>query len=114
MKYFKKSLACMYKFVGVCNTYSIKVGRGLSIDVKTSWSSTYRMLQTCIEYRNAFHYYAESDTKYEWLPIQSEWDLFEKIQLILGTMSSATTAFSGSTYPTINLPHCQYFLSIHS
>ncbi|XP_025881816.1 zinc finger BED domain-containing protein RICESLEEPER 2-like [Oryza sativa Japonica Group] len=103
VKYFKKSPARMYKFVGVCNTYSIKVGRGLSIDVKTRWSSTYRMLETCIEYRNGFDYYAESDTKYEWLPLQSEWDLFEKIQPILGTMSGATTAFSGSTYPTANV-----------
>uniref|UniRef100_J3N7H9 BED-type domain-containing protein n=1 Tax=Oryza brachyantha TaxID=4533 RepID=J3N7H9_ORYBR len=84
VKYFKKSPARMYKFVGVCNSYSIRVGRGLSLDVKTRWSSTYRMLETGIEYRNAFDYYAETDTKYEWLPIQSEWDVFDKIQPILG------------------------------
>ncbi|XP_021305671.1 zinc finger BED domain-containing protein RICESLEEPER 2 isoform X3 [Sorghum bicolor] len=33
----------------------------------------------------------------------SEWDMYEKIRPILGEMAGATTAFSGSVYPTANV-----------
>ncbi|WVZ56051.1 hypothetical protein U9M48_006637 [Paspalum notatum var. saurae] len=36
-------------------------------------------------------------------PFHSEWDMFDKIKPILGTMAGATTAFSGSKYPTANV-----------
>jgi hypothetical protein len=52
IKYFKRSPSFMYKFVEVCNNYFVKVGKGLSLDVKTRWSSTYKMLDTCITYRD--------------------------------------------------------------
>jgi hypothetical protein len=68
VKYFKKSPTRMYKFVEVCNNYSIKIGKGLSLDVKTRWSSTYRMLESCTEYKEAFGYHAELDQKYQWKP----------------------------------------------
>jgi hypothetical protein len=69
----------------------------------TRWSSTYRMLDTCIDYRAAFGYYAEKDHNYLWEPSQSQWDMYEQIRPILGTMAGATTAFSGSLYPTANV-----------
>ena len=109
VKYFKRSPTRMYKFVEVCNEYAIKVGKGLSLDVKTRWSSTYRMLDTCMEYRDAFRYYAEVDHNYVWQPTQTDWDKYHKIRPILGTMAGATTAFSGSVYPTANA-----FLPLHS
>jgi hypothetical protein len=93
----------MYKFVQVCNQYAIKVGQGLSIDVKTRWSSTYKMLDCCNEYKDAFGYYCEVDNTYVWKPSQSQWQLYDKIRPILGTMAGATTAFSASTYPTANV-----------
>ena len=102
MKYFKRSPSRMYKFVEVCNNYSVKVGRGLALDVKTRWNSTYKMLDTCIDYKDAFGYYEDVDTSYVWKPSDSDWVLFEKIRPILGTMAEATTAFSGSLYPTAN------------
>ncbi|XP_066335366.1 zinc finger BED domain-containing protein RICESLEEPER 2-like [Miscanthus floridulus] len=102
VKYFKRSPSQMYKFVEVCNNYSVKVGRGLALDVKTRWNSTYKMLDTCIAYKDAFGYYEDVDTSYVWKPSDSDWVLFEKIRPILGTMAEATTAFSGSLYPTAN------------
>ena len=62
--YFKKSPTRMYKFAEVCNNYSVKVGKGLSLDVKTRWSSIYKMLESCTYYKEAFGYYAEVDQKY--------------------------------------------------
>ena len=102
VKYFKRSPSRMYKFVEVCNNYSVKVGRGLALDVKTRWNSTYKMLDTCIAYKDAFGYYEDVDTSYVWKPSDSDWVLFGKIRPILGTMAEATTAFSGSLYPTAN------------
>jgi hypothetical protein len=61
------------------------------------------MLDTCIDYRAAFGYYAEKDHNYLWEPSQSQWDMYEQIRPILGTMAGATTAFSGSLYPTANV-----------
>ncbi|KAJ1270677.1 hypothetical protein BS78_06G070100 [Paspalum vaginatum] len=84
VKYFKRSPARMYKFVEVCNNYSVTVGKGLSLDVQTRWNSTYRMLDSCIHYRDALGYYKE-------------------IKPILGTMAGATTTFLESTYPTANV-----------
>ncbi|KAJ1296422.1 hypothetical protein BS78_01G299400 [Paspalum vaginatum] len=103
VKYFKRSPARMYKFVEVCNRYSVPVGKGLSLYVKTRWNSTYRMLDSCIHYRDALGYYKEVDHNYCWKPTQFEWDMFDKLRPILGTMAGATTAFSGSTYPTSNV-----------
>ncbi|KAJ1268708.1 hypothetical protein BS78_07G155900 [Paspalum vaginatum] len=103
VKYFKRSPSRMYKFVEVCNDYAIKVGKRLSLDVKTRWNSTYKMLDTCIQYRAAFGYYAQVDHNYVWQPTESDWDKYDKIRPILGTMAAATTAFSGSVYPTANV-----------
>jgi hypothetical protein len=89
--------------VEVCKQYAIEVGKGLSLDVKTRWSSTYRMLDCCLPYKEAFGYYYEVDSNYEWQPSPTQWTLFESVKPILGTMSEATSAFSASTYPTANV-----------
>ncbi|KAJ1276924.1 hypothetical protein BS78_05G253900 [Paspalum vaginatum] len=83
VKYFKRSPARMYKFVEVCNNYSVKVGKGLSLDVKTRLNSTYRMLDSCIHYRDALGYYKEVDHNYCWKPTQAECDMFDKLRPIL-------------------------------
>jgi len=103
MKYFKKSPTRIYKFVEVCNNYSVKDGKGLSLDVKMRWSSTYKMLESCIDYKEAFGNYVEVDQKYQWKPTPSEWKLFGKLKPILGQMAGATIVFSGTAYPTANV-----------
>ena len=93
----------MYKFAEVCNNYSVKVGKGLSLDVKTRWSSIYKMLESTY-YKEAFGNYVEVDQKYQWKPTPSEWKLFGKLKPILGQMAGATTG---------SIPHCQCFLSLY-
>jgi hypothetical protein len=82
VKYFKRSPSRLYKFFEVCNDYAIKVGKCLSLDVKTRWNSTYKMLDTCIQYRSAIGYYAQVDQNYVWKPTDSLWDMCGKIRPI--------------------------------
>lgn len=103
VKYFKKSPSRLHNFLVVCNEYDVEVKKGLCLDCKTRWNSTYKMLDSCIHYRHAFTYYADKDTKYAWKPSPSDWIMYEKIQPILKAFAEVTTAFSGSIYPTANL-----------
>jgi hypothetical protein len=73
----------MYKFVKVCNQCAVEVGKGSPLDVKTRWSSTYRMLDCCLTYNGAFGYYYEVDNNYEWQASPTQWKLFESVKPIL-------------------------------
>jgi hypothetical protein len=75
----------------------------LCLDVKTRWGSTYKMLDSCLDYKYAFGYYYEVDNIYEWKPSDSQCLLYDKIRPILGRIAGATTAFSRVTYPTTNV-----------
>ena len=65
------------------------------------------MISTGLPYKDALKSYATSDHKYQWLPSEVEWDLFELIEPMLYSLSQVTTALSGSLYPTANIfyPH---------
>ena len=103
VKYLKKSPSHMSNFLSYCKSLSIKVGKGLCLDVATRWSSTYRMIDACTLYKEAFHEYAQSDPNYEWQPDDEDWVLYGRIQPILKSFAEVTTILSGSTYPTTNI-----------
>jgi hypothetical protein len=107
VKYIKKSPSRMHKFVEVCRSLALQIGEGLSLDVSTRWSSTYKMLRTSITYKEAFQTYVDADLNYKWEPTDEEWDLFVAIEPILASLAKVTTSLSASTYPTANLfyPH---------
>ena len=79
----------------------------MTLDVKTRWGSTYKMLDCCNEYKDAFGYYSEVDNMYVWKPSESHWQLYDKIRPILKTMAGATTAFSTST-----VCQCVYIIQV--
>ncbi|WVZ92889.1 hypothetical protein U9M48_038924 [Paspalum notatum var. saurae] len=107
VKYLKKSPARMHKFVETCRSLALQIGEGLSLDVSTRWSSTYKMLRTALAYKEAIKSYADDDLNYKWEPSSEEWDLFVAIEPILASLAKVTTALSASKYPTANLfyPH---------
>ena len=107
VKYIKKSPSRMHKFVEICRSLALQIGEGLSLDVSTRWSSTYKMLRTSIAYKEAIQTYADADLNYKWEPTEEEWDLFVAIEHILASLAKVTTSLSASTYPTANLfyPH---------
>ncbi|KAJ1289103.1 hypothetical protein BS78_02G139400 [Paspalum vaginatum] len=107
MKYLKKSPARMHKFVEFCRYLALQIGEGLSLDVSTRWSSTYKMLRTALAYKEAIKTYADDDLNYKWELSSEEWDFFVAIEPILASLAKVTTALSASSYPTANLfyPH---------
>ncbi|KAM0878925.1 hypothetical protein ACQ4PT_034568 [Festuca glaucescens] len=107
MKYFKKSVGRMHKFVEICRGLDLRVGAHLALDVCTRWSSTYKMIATGLPYKEALKDYAVSDANYKWEPTSEEWKLFELIKPMLFSLSQVTTAFSAQAYPTANIfyPH---------
>ena len=68
VKYIKKSPSRMYKFLQICSSLALQIGPGLSLDVSTRWSSTYKMLSVCIAYKDALVCYADTDANYQWQP----------------------------------------------
>jgi hypothetical protein len=107
VKYLKKSPARMHTFVEICRSLALQIGEGLSLDVSTRWSSTYKMVHTALAYKEAIKTYADQDLNYKWEPSSQEWDLFVAIEPILASLAKVTTALSASLYPTANLfyPH---------
>ena len=107
VKYIKKSNSRLHKFVEICRELAITIGESLKLDVTTRWNSTFNMLRTAIEYRDALDSYADRDANYTWKPSNDEWFLFNTITPILARLAEVSTAFSGSKYPTSNIfyPH---------
>ena len=97
----------MHKFVEICRSLALQIGEGLSLDVSTRWSSTYKMLRTAIAYKEAIKTYADSDLNYKWEPTVEEWDLFVAIETILALLAS--NHFIVSFY----ISYCKSFLSSH-
>jgi hypothetical protein len=108
IKYFKKSVARMRKFVEICRGLDLRVGAHLTLDVCTRWSSTYKMIATGLPYKEVRKDYAVSDANYKWEPTSEEWKLFDRIKLMLLSLSEVTTAFSSQI-----ISHDKHILPSH-
>jgi hypothetical protein len=103
VKYLKKSPLRMKNFRVVCDSLKVDIEKGLCLDVSTRWSSTHRMLDASILYREALDEYAQQDPNYKWQPTDQEWTLYGRMQPILKAFAEVTTVLSGSNYPTANI-----------
>lgn len=107
IKYIKKSNSRSYKFNADIDSLNLERRKKLSLDVCTRWGSTFKMLESAFYYRTAIEVYAAGDANYKWQPTNEEWELYKKVNTVLGVLHLATEEFSGSRYPTSNLfyPH---------
>ena len=103
VKYFKKSTSRLSKFVDICLGLDLNIGAHLTLDVRTRWSSTYKMIATGRPYKEALKEYAKSDLNYIWQPSNDEWKLYELIEPMLFAFAQVTTAFSAQSYPIANI-----------
>ncbi|KAL2245926.1 UNVERIFIED_CONTAM: putative AC transposase [Sesamum indicum] len=84
----------------------------LSLDVPTSWNSTYLMLEVVICLKRAFDAYEDIDLAYktdlskkpfDGVPIESDWDRAKMLLKFLKHFYNLTLCISGSSYVTSNI-----------
>ncbi|KAF7137601.1 hypothetical protein RHSIM_Rhsim07G0157200 [Rhododendron simsii] len=75
----------------------------LPLDCVTRWNSNYLMLQTAIEYKDAFSRLKHCDTQYKTVPTENDWKLAVEICGRLKVFYNVTELFSRTRYPTANL-----------
>ena len=103
VKYFKRSPSRLHAFVDTCKSMGVKVGNHLHLDCQTRWSSTYKMISTARQYKEALTSHANSNANYAWASTNAEWDMYDLISPLLKSLAEVTKAFSGSLYPTSNI-----------
>ena len=116
VKYFKRSPGRLHAFVGTCTSLGVEVGNRLHLDCVTRWSSTYAMISTARPHKEALTSHAGSNANYAWAPTNAEWDMYDLISPLLGSLAEVTKAISGSSYPTSNIfyPHTLLASRLHS
>jgi len=72
------------------------------IDCKTRWNSTYKMInRVCILKENIQMLAVKYPNLNDYLPTQTEWELFHDLDQFLETFNKATIDLSTQSYPTI-------------
>ncbi|KAL5716563.1 hypothetical protein ACHQM5_018233 [Ranunculus cassubicifolius] len=75
----------------------------LSIDIPNQWASTYVMLESAIQYREAFTRLQACDTSYLTSPSDIEWERTISLTNYLKLVVEVTEVISGAKYPTANI-----------
>ncbi|KAK1280524.1 hypothetical protein QJS04_geneDACA024144 [Acorus gramineus] len=103
-KYVKRTTSAKQKFQHALNQVKMQGRRkGVSQDVPTRWNSTFLMLESALELKEAFFRLEEIDRQYKFCPSHEEWEMAQIICDCLKVFYEATKTFSGTNFPTSNL-----------
>ena len=72
-------------------------------DSLNRWNSTFEMLETVIQLKEAFERLSDRDSGYKFAPSYEEWENVQKICKCLQVFFEMTEKFSGTKYPRANL-----------
>ncbi|KAH7543966.1 hypothetical protein JRO89_XS15G0073100 [Xanthoceras sorbifolium] len=108
IKYVKSSQVLQGKFTEISQQIEINRQRSLVLDCPVRWNSTYVMLETALEYRNAFSILQANDSEYFPTLTDTEWEWASSITGYLKLFVEITNVFSGNKCPTANI----YFAEI--
>ncbi|XP_031255614.1 zinc finger BED domain-containing protein RICESLEEPER 1-like isoform X2 [Pistacia vera] len=103
IRYVKSSQVTQGKFNEIARQVEVNSQRSLVIDCSTRWNSTYIMLETALEYRNAFSVLQEHDPEYSSALTDTEWEWASAITGYLKLFVEITNVFSGNKFPTANI-----------
>jgi len=85
-----------------CGAPPGSASKGLILDVKTRWNSTFLMLQRALELRGPLGDVATLDRDLRAYHLtDEEWSMLETVCNLLSVFKQATDFLSGSTYPTL-------------
>ncbi|KAL6634304.1 hypothetical protein ACP70R_026975 [Stipagrostis hirtigluma subsp. patula] len=108
VKYIQSSQSGMRKFEEIIAQENISCEDWPSLDIPTSWNSTYWLLEKALEFRRVFNSLALQDANYTHAPSFEEWERARVVCRLLKACFEATEAISCSPCHTSNL----YFHSI--
>lgn len=103
IRYVKSSQLTQGKFNEITQQVEINSQKSLVLDCPTRWNSTYFMLETALEYRNAFSALQDLDSECSSALTETEWDWATSITGYLKLFVEITNIFSGNKCPTANV-----------
>ncbi|VFQ84136.1 unnamed protein product [Cuscuta campestris] len=103
IQYVHQSQSTQEKFDEMAQVAGISSQKILCLDNMNQWSSTYTMLEACLEYKDAFTLLQEHDPHYEACPSTAEWDRANSITCFLKKFFDISNTISGSKYSTANM-----------
>lgn len=103
IKYVKASQANEDKFTEIAGQLQINSTKTLCLDVQTQWNTTYQMLVSALEYKEAFFYLGTCDSNYTQSPSVDEWKKVDALCKYLKVLFDATNVFKGIPHPTANI-----------
>ncbi|XXG52159.1 hypothetical protein AAC387_Pa03g0544 [Persea americana] len=103
IKYVKASQAHEDKFAEIAEQLQINSTKMLSLDVQTQWNTTYQMLVSALEYKEAFFYLGSCDPNYSQSLSVDEWKKVDALCKYLKVLYDAANVFKGMTNPTSNM-----------
>eukprot|EP00268_Persea_americana_P016719 TRINITY_DN1793_c0_g1_i1.p1 TRINITY_DN1793_c0_g1~~TRINITY_DN1793_c0_g1_i1.p1 ORF type:complete len:664 (-),score=107.47 TRINITY_DN1793_c0_g1_i1:309-2300(-) len=103
IKYVKASQVHEDKFAEIAEQIQINSTKTLSIDVPTQWNTTYQMLVSALEYKEAFFYLATCDSSYNQSLSVDEWKKVDALCKYLKVLYDAANVFKGMARPTANI-----------
>nr|XP_043622006.1 zinc finger BED domain-containing protein RICESLEEPER 1-like [Erigeron canadensis]XP_043622007.1 zinc finger BED domain-containing protein RICESLEEPER 1-like [Erigeron canadensis] len=105
VRYVKSLSVTQGKFDEFAQQVGITTEKRLSLDNPWRWNSTYLMLETALEYRNAFDVLQEHDSAYTISLSDEEWQWASSVTSFMKLLFEVTNVFthSNSKYPTANI-----------
>ncbi|KAH7533753.1 hypothetical protein FEM48_Zijuj04G0165100 [Ziziphus jujuba var. spinosa] len=103
IRYVKSSQSVQSKFSDIAQELGIQSQKSLCLDNPLRWDSTYVMLETALEYREAFSALQESDPLYSMCPSDVEWDRTNIINGYLKLFVEVTNVFTRNKLATANV-----------
>lgn len=103
IRHVKSSQATQDKFNEMAQLVGINSERCLCLDNPLQWNSTYYMLDTALEYKDAFSLLPEHDTVYTMCPSYEDWERATAIASYLKLLIEVSNVFTGSKHVTANI-----------
>ncbi|XP_027122470.2 zinc finger BED domain-containing protein RICESLEEPER 2-like [Coffea arabica] len=103
VKYARGSAKRKLEFLHYANQECISRGKMLSLDICTSWNSTYLMLESTLHYRRAYDRMKTRDLNFRDPPLADDWEKARIVHGFLEIVYTVTKIFSGSKYCIANV-----------
>lgn len=103
VKFVKASPTREEKFAEIALQLEIPSTKSLSLDIAMEWDTTYHMLISALEYKQAFTVLETCDDHYNEAPSMEDWRKVEVVSTYLRLLYESAHAITSTSEPTANL-----------